>query len=82
MPRYFFHVSIAGSLVRDPDGRDLSDADAAWEAARSAALDLMQSDIGRPVNWHQCLLEVRDERDEVVLEFPFLEAIEIEAGPN
>jgi hypothetical protein len=76
------HVSIAGSLVRDPDGRDLPDATPLGRLPRSAALDLMHSDMGRPVKWHPCFFEVRDEQDEVVLEFPFLEAIEIEAGPS
>jgi len=37
MPRYYFHVSVEGTVTRDPDGEDLPDADAAWEHARAAA---------------------------------------------
>ena len=78
MPRYFFNVVLEDAVVLDPDGRELPDADAAWEAARRASLDLMRSDLGRPVNWVQCRFEVRDDEDEVVLEFPFAEAVETE----
>jgi hypothetical protein len=78
MPRYFFSVVLEEAVVPDPDGRELPDADAAWEAARHAALDLMKSDLGRPINWVQCRIEVRDEADEIVLEFPFAEAVENE----
>ncbi len=40
MPLYFFHVSLDGSMMPDAEGRELPDPDAAWEAARSGALDL------------------------------------------
>ncbi|WP_230530281.1 DUF6894 family protein [Microvirga roseola] len=76
MPRYFFNVQIGEDVVSDPDGRELPDADAAWEAARGLALDLMGSALPRPVSWASCHVEVRDEADEIVLEFPFVEAIQ------
>lgn len=76
MPRYFFNVVLEDAVVLDPNGQELPDADTAWEAARRAALDLMNSDLGRPMNWPQCRFEVRDDADEVVLEFPFVEAVE------
>jgi hypothetical protein len=82
MPRYFFHVSIEGTVLRDNEGQDLSDADAAWESARSAALDLMKADLGRPVNWFACYFEVVNADDQVVLEFPFAEAVEVKELPN
>ncbi len=79
MPRYFFHVSLEGTLIRDPDGQELPDPDAAWERARRAARELMRTDLGRPVNWLGCHFAVADDAGEVVLEFPFAEAVEI--GP-
>jgi hypothetical protein len=36
-----------------------------------AALDLMQTDFGQPVNWARCHFEVTDETGQIVLEFPF-----------
>ena len=77
MPRYFFDLSLEGGRVPDPEGSDLADADAAWEAARRLAADLLGADLGRPVNWMGGLVVVRDERGEIVLEFPFEEAIEV-----
>ncbi len=82
MPRYFFHVSLEGSLIPDPDGQLLPDADAAWEQARDLARDLMRSDLGQPVNWFACHFEVSNEEGEVVLEFPFAEAIEVDPPPH
>ncbi len=77
MPRYHFHVWLEGERLPDPEGQEMNDADAAWEGALSLARDLMQSDLGRPVDWLRCHFEVTNEEDEVVLEFPFVEAIEV-----
>jgi hypothetical protein len=77
MPRYFFNVSLEEHLLPDPEGQELPDPDAAWETARRIALDAMSVDAGGPVNWHACHVEVRDAGGEIVLEFPFLEAVEI-----
>jgi hypothetical protein len=82
MPRYYFHVSLEGTLLSDPGGRQLPDADAAWEQARTAALDLMRTDFGQPVNWARCHFEVTDETGEIVLENPFTEAIEMNTPPQ
>lgn len=82
MPRFFFHVSLEGSILRDDEGQDLPDADAAWESARGAALDLMKADLGRQVNWFDCYFQVMNGSEEVVLEFPFVEAVEIKKLPN
>ncbi len=43
----------------------------------------MSVDEGRPMNWQTCHVEVKDVDGEIVLEFPFLEAVEIRSGlPN
>ena len=55
MPRYFFNVVIERTRLPDHDGQDLPDPDAAFEAARRAAQDLMNTDLDHPVNWHECL---------------------------
>ena len=34
------------------------------------------------VNWLACSFEVRDEANEIVLEFPFTEAVENKEQPN
>jgi malonyl CoA-acyl carrier protein transacylase len=82
MPRYFFNVVMEGTVLPDPDGQILPNADAAWAAARRAAKSLMASKTERPVNWIACQFEVRDEDDEIVLEFPFVEALDTKEFPN
>jgi hypothetical protein len=75
MPRYFFNVHIGADALADPEGQDLRDADQAWEVAKAMAQNLMSTEFERPVNWAGAHIEVKDDLDEIVLEFPFLEAI-------
>jgi hypothetical protein len=42
----------------------------------------MNTDVGRPINWHECVFEVRTSDDEILLEFPFVEAIEVKGLIN
>jgi hypothetical protein len=82
MPRYFFNVHIGNHVISDPEGQEFPDADAAWEAARAMARNLMATELSQPVNWASCHIEVRDDTGEIVLEFPFLEAVEVTKQPN
>jgi hypothetical protein len=82
MPRYFFNLYLEGALIPDPEGLDLTDPDEAWETARATALDLMTTEFQRPVDWFACHIEVRDSADDVLLEFPFTEAVEVKRPPN
>ena len=75
MPRYFFNVHIGQDALPDPEGQDLRNADQAWEVARAMAQNLMSTEFERPVNWAASHIEVKDDLDEIVLEFPFMEAI-------
>jgi hypothetical protein len=82
MPRYHFNLHLESTLLPDAEGQDLDDPDAAWEAARAAALDLMRTEFQRPIDWFSCRFEVQDEAGTIVLEFPFAEAIESNRPPN
>jgi hypothetical protein len=77
MPRYFFHLHLGDETIRDPEGQFLRDPDEAWEAARATAQDLMGSKLSRPIDPSSSSFEVVDEAGEIVLEFPFVEAIEV-----
>jgi uncharacterized protein DUF6894 len=74
MPRYFFNTRIGDKLVADPEGEELRDPDHAWQVARAMIRELLQEQNEQPglLTAH---LEVTDEAGEVVLEFPFSEAI-------
>jgi hypothetical protein len=74
MPRYFFNTRIGNDLIPDPEGEELRDPDHAWEVARAMVRQLLQEGGEQP-NLLAARLEVTDEAGEVVLEFPFSEAI-------
>ena len=74
MPRYFFNTRIGEELISDPEGEDLRDPDRAWEVARAMIRELLKSE-GTEGSLLNAVLEVTDDTGEIVLEFPFTEAI-------
>ena len=74
MPRYFFNTRIGNELVADPEGEELRNPDRAWEVARAMILELLKSE-GASAALLNAVVEVTDVAGEVVLEFPFAEAI-------
>ncbi len=81
MPRYFFHTHIGNDVVLDPDGRELENPDAAFEATRTLALQLLQSADADP-DLLRAVLYVTDDAQEVVLEFPLAEALTVDHAPD
>jgi Domain of unknown function (DUF6894) len=82
MQRYFFHLHRSGDRLNDDEGQLLNDADEAWEAARATARALMAGDPERTSEWLASRFEVTDREGAVLLEFPFLEAVEVRGEPN
>jgi hypothetical protein len=74
MPRYFFNTRINDELIVDPDGEDLRNPDHAWEAARQMILEVLKSEGTQPALL-EAVIEVTDIDGEIVLEFPFSEAL-------
>ena len=74
MPRYFFNTRIGDELIVDPEGEELRSADRAWEVARTMILELMRTE-GATVLLLNAVIEVTDDDGEIVLEFPFSEAV-------
>jgi hypothetical protein len=74
MPRYFFNTRIGEELISDPEGEELRNPDRAWEVARSMIRELLKTD-GAEGALLSAVLEVTDDEGEIVLEFPFTEAI-------
>jgi hypothetical protein len=73
MPRYFFNTRIGNEVISDPEGEELRSPDRAWEVARAMILELLK--IEGMEDLMRAVLEVRDDEGEIVLEFPFVEAI-------
>jgi hypothetical protein len=80
MPRYFFHTRIADTLITDPEGAELRDPDQAWRVAR-ATIRRILDDNGEDPRLLAACLEVTDASGEIVLEFPFTEALDIGDKP-
>ena len=73
MPRYFFNTRIGDELISDPEGEELRNPDRAWEVARAMIRELLK--IEGVEGLMNAVLEVTDDEGEIVLEFPFAEAI-------
>jgi hypothetical protein len=74
MPRYFFNTRIGDDVVPDPEGEELRNPDRAWEVARAMIRELLKTE-GAERGLLHAVLEVTDDGGEIVLEFPFAEAI-------
>lgn len=74
MPRYFFNTRIGDELIVDPDGEDLRNPDRAWQVAREMILEVLKSEGVQPALM-DAVVEVTDVNGEIVLEFPFAEAL-------
>ena len=74
MPRYYFNTRIGDELISDPDGELLVDPDSAWEMARVMIQELLKAE-GANRALLNATIEVTDDEGEIVLEFPFTEAI-------
>ncbi|TPQ30372.1 hypothetical protein C2U70_26565 [Bradyrhizobium guangdongense] len=74
MPRYFFNTRIGDELIVDPDGEDLRNPDRAWQVAREMILAVLKSEGTQPALL-EAVIEVTDTDGEIVLEFPFTEAL-------
>lgn len=74
MSRYYFNTRIGNELILDPEGEDLPDADRAWEAARTTVRAVLATE-GAQARLLNAILEITDDGGEIVLEFPFSEAL-------
>jgi hypothetical protein len=74
MPRYYFNTRIGDELIPDPEGEVLRDPDRAWKIARAMIRELLKTE-GAERGLLNAILEVTDDEGEIVLEFPFAEAL-------
>jgi len=74
MPRYFFNTRIGDELIDDPEGDELRNLDRAWEVARAMIRELLKTEGAQP-DLLKAVIEVTDDDGQIVLEFPFTEAL-------
>ena len=73
MPRFFFHLADPASHLRDEEGMDLPDAEAAWFQAVRSARALIQADLCLGCSWQGRHVCIEDEHGAPVLQVPFEE---------
>ena len=61
-------------MIADPDGEELRNPDRAWEVARAMILELLRTEGGNAALL-STVIEVTDAYGDIVLLFPFTEAI-------
>jgi hypothetical protein len=81
MPRYFFNTRIGNELILDPEGEELRDPDHAWNVARTTIREILKTGGDQTLTL-AAIVEVTDDQGEIVLEFPFAEAIVDPSGPS
>jgi hypothetical protein len=74
MPRYFFNMRIGKELILDPEGEELRDADHAWHVAWTTIREILKTGGDQALSL-AAIMQVTDEEGQIVLEFPFVEAI-------
>jgi len=77
MPRYRFNIHNAIGFIPDEQGQELPDLEAARAEALRGARSLLAEEV-RSGQMNLCgRLEVRDEKDDLVLTLPFAGAVDI-----
>lgn len=76
MPKYYFNTRVGDEIIADPEGEELRNPDRAWEVARAMILELLRTEGGNAALL-STIIEVTDDRGEIVLVFPFYEAITV-----
>ena len=67
-------MRIGDELIRDPEGEELRDPDHAWHVARTTIREILKTG-GNQRLILTAIVEVTDEEGEIVMEFPFAEAL-------
>jgi hypothetical protein len=81
MPLFFFHLrGGAEGLNLDQDGLDLPNVEAAYLEAHQTALDMTQEWLRKRQNPRGYAFEIMSATGEVVVELPFSEALDRQAG--
>lgn len=71
MPRYYFHIRCEDGLIRDPDGTELADLDAARSEAEQSARDLLANLLKNGKELDGQVFEISDDTGNVLETLPF-----------
>ena len=66
MPRFYFHVYQQTRMIRDEEGSDCRDFDAAKREARASAADLARQALAQGESVDTLCVEIHDAQDRVL----------------
>ena len=76
MPRYYFHVRYGREVIRDENGDELPDDQAALERAVEAARAFLRAAPDGDDAWSRCVFEVTNRDGAAVWRMPVRDAVE------
>ncbi len=79
MPKYHFDIRIADCFIRDSEGSELADDEAALDYAREEARELLMTRAGSKIDPTEARVEVGDQRNRLLFSVPFTEALVCQA---
>jgi len=77
MPRYLFHIRKDDVVIRDPDGSDLPDLEAALSEAANSARDLLAELLRHGELLDGQVFEISDEKGTVLERVPFRSVLKL-----
>jgi hypothetical protein len=75
MPRYYFHIALGAKTIRDEEGTELADIDAARSEALQDARAIMSEAIRQGYDVSGRSIRIADEAGKIILVVPFASAI-------
>jgi hypothetical protein len=77
MPLYYLHLEGCGEFVRDPDGREFADLDAARAQALKAAREVMCAEVAEGRLWLNSRINIAAADGTIVSTVQFRDAVAI-----
>lgn len=82
MSRYYFHIYERGALIRDEEGSECPDLEAAKREAMASAADLARQALARGEPADGLCVEIRDEEDRILAGLTIREVLAHPRHPN
>jgi hypothetical protein len=80
MPRYYLNLHNRIGFIRDEEGHDLPDLEAATQLARESIRSIISEEIKEGVIDLRGKIDIADERGQVLSQLPFRDAVEVHMG--
>ncbi len=80
MPKFYFDLRLGDCLIRDQQGAEVQDRNAALDEALGEIRELLMTRAGSNIDLSTSKLDVCDEARQLLFSVPFPEALQVEAA--